>query len=222
MSIPVIVIPVLNRFDLLQKTLDSIDVPVDEVLIINNSGSPAKDLTCAMAGTLRVLDLPSNLGVAASWNLGIKLYPFADYWLIGSADTHFSAGTLASMQADFGKDRIVHIYGYGAFALGCEVVEQVGLFDEAYYPIYFEDWDYRDRVDNAGVTVIGTPTPAVTSTLVDDNGGSVTIHSDPKFLQRNQLTQQMNGRVYYRKVETNDYSLVGWSLSARRLADWMR
>lgn len=43
MSIPVIVIPVLNRFDLLQKTLDSIDVPVDEVLIINNSGSPAKD-----------------------------------------------------------------------------------------------------------------------------------------------------------------------------------
>ena len=38
MSIPVMIIPVLNRFDLLRKSLASIDHPIDEILIMNNSG----------------------------------------------------------------------------------------------------------------------------------------------------------------------------------------
>jgi hypothetical protein len=52
--IPVMIIPILNRFDLLQETLNSIDFPIGEILVINNSGKPAPVLTCDWP--LRVLD----------------------------------------------------------------------------------------------------------------------------------------------------------------------
>ena len=35
-SIPVLIIPVLNRYDLLDEALQSIDYPIDNILIINN------------------------------------------------------------------------------------------------------------------------------------------------------------------------------------------
>lgn len=219
--IPVVIIPILNRFDLLQETLNSIDFPVGEVLVINNSGKPAPSLICAWP--LRVLDLPSNLGVAASWNLGIKLYPHADYWLIGSADTSFHPGTLESWIDKFDADHICHIYGYGAFALGSNIVEQVGLFDECYYPIYFEDWDYRDRIIESGLEsqVIGEPTPRERPTTVNDGGGSATILSNSNFQEKNKETQIANAQRYHHKQMSGDWSVVGWSLSHRRAAEWL-
>ncbi len=36
--VPVIVIPVLNRYDLLERCLESIDYPVGTLLIIDNGG----------------------------------------------------------------------------------------------------------------------------------------------------------------------------------------
>ena len=39
MSIPVLIIPVLNRFDLLEQCIQSIDYPIDNLLIIDNSNS---------------------------------------------------------------------------------------------------------------------------------------------------------------------------------------
>jgi len=71
--IPILAIPVLNRYDLLDSNLETIDYPIKEILIINNGKekyeSDRKDLN------IRVLNLPSNLGMSGSWNLTIKLYP---------------------------------------------------------------------------------------------------------------------------------------------------
>ena len=71
--IPVLIIPILNRYDLLDESLSSIDYPIGDILIINNGKEnyipKEKDLN------IRVLNLPSNLGVSGSWNLGIKLFP---------------------------------------------------------------------------------------------------------------------------------------------------
>ena len=219
--IPVMIIPILNRFDLLQETLNSIDFPIGEILVINNSGKPAPVLACDWP--LRVLDLPSNLGVAGSWNLGIKLYPHADYWLFGSADTSFHAGTLESWFDKFDADHICHIYGYGVFALGSSIVDQVGLFDECYYPIYFEDWDYRDRIIAAGLSdrVIGEPTPSERPTTVNDAGGSATIMSSSVFQEKNRDTWIANSERYHKKSMSNDWSVIGWSLSHRKAGEWL-
>jgi GT2 family glycosyltransferase len=87
--IPVLSIPVLNRYDLLDKNLELIDFPIKEILIINNGkedyNPKRKDLN------VRVLNLPSNLGMAGSWNLTIKLYPHEKFWLFSSADTHWNS-----------------------------------------------------------------------------------------------------------------------------------
>jgi hypothetical protein len=36
--VPVVVIPVLNRYDLLERCIDSLDFPVDKIIIIDNGG----------------------------------------------------------------------------------------------------------------------------------------------------------------------------------------
>ena len=38
MSIPVLIVPILNRYDLLESMLDSINYPIDNILIIDNGG----------------------------------------------------------------------------------------------------------------------------------------------------------------------------------------
>ena len=34
--IPVLIIPILNRYDLLEKNFESMDYPVGEILVVNN------------------------------------------------------------------------------------------------------------------------------------------------------------------------------------------
>ena len=48
----------------------------------------------------RVIQPGHNLGVAASWNLGIKATPLADWWLICNSDIKFGPGDLAKWDAE--------------------------------------------------------------------------------------------------------------------------
>jgi len=38
MSIPVMIVPILNRYDLLEEMLSLINYPIDNILIIDNGG----------------------------------------------------------------------------------------------------------------------------------------------------------------------------------------
>lgn len=216
-SIPVLIIPVLNTYELLDKVLESIDYPIDEILIINNGKetyhSKRTDLN------VRVLNLPSNIGVGGSWNLGIKLYPHANYWLIGSSDTSFNPGSLQKFAENATSFNFVKSNAqYSAFSIGEDIVMQVGLFDEYIYPAYFEDNDYEDRMRLAGYgnDII---TPGIE---VDDNGGSQTIKSDEKLMQRNHQTFVKNQHYYYGKKNSGDYTPRGWDLMRRRENDWTK
>ena len=143
--IPILSVPVLNRYDLLDASLDAVDFPVGEILIINNGTEiyqpKRKDLN------VRVLNLPSNLGMSASWNLAIKLYPHESFWVFASADTLWIPGGLEKLFNTSGKSRLVTTHrGFCVFSLGENLVRGVGLFDEYFYPYLFEDSDYAERV----------------------------------------------------------------------------
>jgi hypothetical protein len=129
MSIPVIIIPALNRFDLLETTLDSIDHPVDNVLIIDNAGSgwqPKNDRL-----NIRVLNMPSNQGIAGSWNLGIKCYPHVPYWVFGSADTSFRPNELKKFEDFSGPDYFIKSNAhYSCFSLGENIVKTIDSVDD--------------------------------------------------------------------------------------------
>lgn len=215
--IPVLIIPVLNRYDLLDKSLESIDYPIGDILIINNGleeyTPKRKDLT------IRVLDMPSNQGISGSWNLGIKSYPHAPWWLISSADTSFLPGSLEQFAKFSSSGRCVKSNAsYSAFSLGEAIVEKVGLFDEYIYPAYYEDNDYDDRMVLAGFgDYILCP-----GIQVDDSGGSQTIKSDQKLMNRNHETFLKNGEYYKNKKATGDYSVRGWNLARRRENEWLR
>lgn len=73
-SIPVAIVPVLNRFDLLTQLLESIDYLIDNLLIIDNSNSLENvdhaDLQVAATKTIRPLVEPDSLSLL---NVAIKI-----------------------------------------------------------------------------------------------------------------------------------------------------
>ena len=216
MSIPVLIIPVLNRYDLLDEALNSIDYPINNILIINN-GLEKYEPSNQNLNT-RILNMPSNLGIAGSWNLGIKCYPHVPYWLVSSADTSFREGELEKFEEFSGPDYFIKSNAhYSCFSLGENIVKEVGLFDEYIYPAYFEDNDYDDRMVLAGFAE-QILCPGI---QVDDHGGSQTIKSDERLMNRNHETFNKNGEYYREKKRSKNYAVKGWDLTRRRENEWM-
>jgi GT2 family glycosyltransferase len=208
-----LIVPVLNRYDLLQRMLDSVDVPVDHLLIIDN-GTGSDLFFSDKFENITVLDMPANLGVAGSWNLGIKSFPYAHRWFIVSNDVVFQAGALEKL-AQARRDEITLTADaphWQAFALGDEAVTDLGLFDECgFYPAYFEDNDYMRRAEFAGVNI-----RKLDIDLHHDN--SSTIKSG--YQSKNDKTFFANQRLYKAKVDSNDYSSGTYSLEIRRANGW--
>ena len=209
------IIPVLNKYDLLERMIASIDYPIDELLIIDNGGG-AGEYQNNNIGKIRVLRMPSNLGVPASWNLGIKLYPFAPYWVISSNDVVFEKGTLTILDKALDPDKLTLTKAfphYQTFAIGENIIEKVGLFDEGLYPIFFEDNDFHQRVQHHGLTIEKIVLP-------HHHEQSASVRFDERLVERNKQSFQDNAHYYHNKTLNEDYSEGGWKLSRRRKNDW--
>lgn len=189
--IPMLVVPTLTRHDLLDRMLRSVDTHVGHLVVIDNSGrgvvggsGPWERMT--------VLPMPCNLGVAASWNLAIRLAHREPYVVVCSDDMWWPEGALRQLENLAGEDSLVlaaNFPHWQAFAVGMRVVQQVGLFDEGYYPAYFEDKDYERRMGVAGVKVTVGP-----STGHDNSSTLNTPGAD--FRQRNDRSWEA-GRVLF-------------------------
>ncbi len=207
-----LIVPVLNRYDLLQKMLDSVDVPVDHLLVIDN-GSGADLFFSDKFANVTVLAMPANQGVAGSWNLGIKSFPYAHRWFIVSNDVVFEPGALEQL-AQARRDEIT-LTGdaphWQAFALGDEAVSDIGLFDESLFPAYFEDNDYMRRAEFVGVNIRRLE-------LKLTHANSSTIKAG--YMEKNAKTFASNDRYYQSKIANNDYTSGSWSLDIRRENGW--
>ena len=209
-----LIVPVLNRYDLLQRMLDSVDVPVEHLLIIDNGlGTDTLEFS-EKFGKVTHLRMPANLGVAGSWNLGIKSFPYAHRWFIVSNDVVFRAGALEKL-AQAQRDEITLTADaphWQAFALGDEAVTDLGLFDECgFYPAYFEDNDYMRRAEFAGVNIRKLD-------IELDHDNSSTIKAG--YQSKNDKTFFANQRHYQSKIDANDYTPGTYSLEIRRDNGW--
>lgn len=155
--IPVMGVPVLNRWDLADRMMRSVDVDVDELLVIVNGH---RDEAAGYDWGEKRIDVQHNLGVAASWNMIVRARPAAPWWLIVNADIVFAPGDLERL-ADFmdtaDGPTVGCLFEFGAFALNQACVDEVGWFDENFHPIYCEDVDYRDRCAEADVPIVNVP-----------------------------------------------------------------
>jgi len=208
------IVPILNRYDLLESMLNSINYPIDNILIIDNGGSfkTEKENTT-------VLNMPANLGLSASWNLGIKCYPHSKYWLFASADTVWTEDSLKQIDEISGSDKLILTNDdYGCFSVGENIIEKIGLFDEYFYPIYFEDNDFHERVARF------CPENTIVSTAINTapKVGSQTINSDDKLKNINHQTFVKNEEYYKYKQINNFETSKPWSLFRRRDHEWLR
>lgn len=198
-------IPVLNRPDLLARCLAAVDHPAD-VVVVNNSVDPGVRAAIAAAALaaadeaagrrVQVLSQRRNLGVAASWNL-IARTGFAaghDWVFVGSNDTRLCPGSLrAAAAAPKEPDvRVWHLCDWNFFLIRRSTIEDVGWFDENFYPAYEEDRDYAYRCTLAGVRRADVPGAG------GDHVGSATIKSDPRYAALNAVTHGTWNANHYR------------------------
>jgi len=209
--IPVLGFLTVKRFDLAERMLASIDYPVGDLVCVNNSGDPSWRMPkVEFAQRQWQIDLPHGLGYGAGLNLIVKTTPFAPYWLLVNDDSQFYPGALSKIaaQADSTTINFLSIMPkWSAFVLGENVVEQVGLFDERFHPIYFEDNDYERRIKAAGFEA-----KFIHASLLHDNSSS--LHS------QNDVTFHRNHELYKSKVESGDLTEGNWSLTIRRDNRW--
>lgn len=213
--IPVLGFATLKRFDLADRLLRSIDYPVDHLVIVDNSGlatwNPVKPKSVEHMWVLRV---PYGLGLVGAWNLIIKSTPYAPYWVLINDDAWFAPGSLEiiSEQADPEALSFADITPpWSCVIFGEQVIAKVGLYDERFYPLYFDDNDFERRVDEAKIQKKFIP-----ATVFHEN--SSTLNSG--FQAQNSRTFLANHKLFTEKIQNNDFTEGAWSLQVRRDNRW--
>lgn len=215
--IPVLGFLTYSRFDLADRLLESIDHPVEHLVIVDNSGkrqfNPVKP---DLVKNLWLIQLPHGLGYGGGLNLIVKTTPFAPYWVLVNDDTVFQPGSLEKISKNTDTDAINFLSimpKWSGFVLGEGAVLKAGLFDERFHPIYFEDNDYERRLMAAGVKA-----NFINAELGHDN--SSTLNSG--FHSQNDKTFQANQRLFQSKVAAEDFTSGEWDLGIRRVNAWER
>ena len=214
--IPVLIVPVLARPELLYRMIDSIDFAIEQLVIIDNGRVvDSQQAQTPYALTTHLLHMPANFGVAGSWNLGIKSTPFAPYWLIANFDLVWPSGSLERLAQASSSQALTLTAcqpAWSAFTIGDRIVDSVGLFDEALHPAYFEDNDYLRRCEKAGARIERTDIP-----VRHDNSSTLAAGN---YASRNGHTFPANAEYYGDKVDAGDYSEGRWTLARRRRLSW--
>lgn len=135
---------------LLQRLADSIDYPIDDIVVINNGKPGALDEWQKTNSGYRVIDMGYNTGCSGAWNNAPKVFK-NDHWLISNDDQVFQPGALQRIYEAIEQHQdchVIYVNNYEAFDFFVwtrKAVKDFGLFDENFYPIYYEDWEMRLR-----------------------------------------------------------------------------
>ena len=151
-------IPTLCCGDLLEQSVRALAPQLgeqDEIVIVDNG---AQGLVEKLAGLpVRVIESEQNLGVSGSWNRLIRETVCAgDGWdwlvllnddvALGPNQWHWLKQALREAGWQ-GKWLLTGPFQWSVIALNRACIENVGWFDERFFPAYFEDNDYHWRLN---------------------------------------------------------------------------
>lgn len=143
-------IPTINRADLLNGALEKYHLcyPNLDIIVVDNGVNQNID---TRNPKLRVFVQTSNLGVAASWNLILRTAFNEGYThvLMLNDDIELirdESELLACIKSYAPNTFLVQLGTWCSFVLSKKVYDEVGAFDEQFYPAYFEDNDYAIRI----------------------------------------------------------------------------
>lgn len=169
--------PTLHRYDLLVQAILSLEegllIP-NEYIVVDNGFSKTRNGVTGFADYLKkntqyrtlpskkikIIETEKNWGVAKSWNYLIDNYGLNpnDILIISNDDICFHFDTIRcfadSIVANSSNQEIVVYYcdrfknnAYSLFSPMPNVFKVIGLFDEKFYPAYFEDCDFSRRIE---------------------------------------------------------------------------
>jgi hypothetical protein len=213
--IPVLAFPTYARHDLAQRMIDSIDYPVEHLVIVDNSGkrefNPVKP---DIVKNLWLIQVPFGVGPVAAMNFVIKTTPHAPYWLFASEDTWCVPGSLEKIHNEVDTEALNFVDAkpdWCFVAIGEGVVLKAGLCSELFHPLYFDDNDYERIIDAHGI-----PKRRINARINHDN--SSTIASG--FEEKNRRTFEINSRLHNKRRAENNLNGGEWSLQIRRENSW--
>lgn len=153
-----VVVPWIGPPGLLELCLCTMKIwssPGVPVLVVDNTPDRASDgVYHAQKPGVEVVHHPLNLGIAASWNLGLERG--ADFTVLLSASVWFEFGLSDAISAGITDKDLKDGWGmrtplaWHAHIVGRRCVEEVGMFDERFWPAEYEDTDYMRRMALAG------------------------------------------------------------------------
>lgn len=202
-------IPVLNRGDLLLRCVLSVDHPIETLFIVNNGKDTGVD---GIAGRIERREFENeglfeiirvekhkNLGCGPSWNhIALNAPP---PWFFSGNDMKYLPGSIALLDAAIDQNQdasAIIAHHYSAFVLTAKGFDVGGLFDENFYPAYFEDCDHFRRLMLAGEKDIRVPGFECIHGEAP-HWGSSTIKSDPELNKKNGMTFVNLQQYYIRK-----------------------
>ena len=193
----------------------SIDYPVEHLVIVDNSGTQSwQPNKPEQVKNLWLIRVPFGLGLVGAWNLIIKSTPYAPYWVLVNDDAWFEKGALEIIAQEADSETLLFpdiVPDWASIVLGSKIVEEVGLYDERFYPLYFDDNDYERRIRHKGLEI-----KRIEAKIHHEN--SSTLKSG--FESQNSVSFSANQRLFDQKVLENDYSEGNWSLKIRKSNKW--
>lgn len=193
-------IPTINRWDLLESSLDRYvfgDFRGIKIFIVDNGSQCIVDHVTQHypADTVSVLLPSENLGVAGSWNeLCYRIFKEHDHALILNDDIYLGRTELDILQllndpSNTSTGFFKGLMDWCAFIISKDTFAKVGDFDTGFFPAYYEDNDYAYRMELADIkqTASKVLTPSVFNR-------SMTIKKSPELNNR-----FMDNRLRYQR-----------------------
>lgn len=213
--IPVLGFATLKRFDLAERLLRSIDYPVEHLVIVDNSGTCSwNPIKPDFVVNMWVIRVPFGLGLVGAWNLIVKSTPYAPYWVLVNDDAWFEPNEMKKIPLEVDKEAMNFLNitpQWSGVVLGEGMVDKVGLYDENFYPLYFDDNDYERRIDLAGVAKKNL-------TVRMGHNNSSTLHSG--FQQKNSVSYSNNQKLHALRGAEGRIEASVWTLKTRRANRW--
>ena len=183
-------VPVLRRYDLLQKLIASLvnsETAVDKLWIFDN-GRDSERLSFALkeAPMPFHVERPDELvGLAVAWNWFLMNVP--EERIISNDDIQFqqdSVGRIVETQGDL----VWAGFGFSCFLIRDECIRKIGLFDETISPgyAYYEDEDYLQRLDGRGSREPSAVAVNVDAGLIHEHSATLRAATHEQVLEHHQ------------------------------------
>ncbi len=151
-------ITVFRQYDILEKCLDAIETSTmlpERVIVVDNGREYKNRRKRTTEFELLVVTPDLNKGVAASWNLLLKLiHPKTA--IILNDDCIVSPETFRLLMNPE-PPALVKGIDFSCFRQDQRITEIVGQYDERYWPAYYEDSDFVRRMQLAGISPVELP-----------------------------------------------------------------